>query len=126
MTKSAPKLDLVFHALGDATRRAILEMASERPVSISQLAGPLNITLAAVVQHVQVLEEAGLMRTEKVGRVRSCRIDPKGLAFARQWLDDRCSLWERRLDRLGRLFAEDDAGAQRRPRRPKHASPKGS
>jgi DNA-binding transcriptional ArsR family regulator len=82
-------------------------MASERPVSISQLAEPLNITLAAIVQHVQVLEEAGLMRTEKLGRVRSCRIDPKGLARARKWLDDRRSLWERRLDKLGRLLAEE-------------------
>jgi DNA-binding transcriptional ArsR family regulator len=125
MTKSAIKLDLVFHALGDATRRAILEMASERPVSISQLAEPLDVTLAAVVQHVQVLEEAGLMRTEKVGRVRSCRIDPKGLALARKWLDDRRPLWERRLDRLGQLFAEEDASAQR-PRRAKRNPPESS
>jgi len=126
MTKSAIKLDLVFHALGDATRRAILEMASERPISVSQLAEPLEVTLAAVVQHVQVLEEAGLLRTEKVGRVRSCRIDPKGLALARKWLDDRRSLWERRLDRLGQLFAEENASGQPRPRRPKHNSPKSS
>lgn len=126
MTKSAPKLDLVFHALGDATRRAILEMASERPVSISQLAEPLDVTLAAVVQHVAVLEEAGLLRSEKVGRVRSCRIDPKGLAVARKWLDDRRSLWERRLDRLGQLFAEEDAGAQRGPHCARQKSPKSS
>jgi len=126
MTKSAIKLDLVFHALGDGTRRTILEMASERPVSISRLAEPLDVTLAAVVQHVQVLEEAGLMRTEKVGRVRSCRIDPKGLALARKWLDDRRSLWERRLDRLGQLLAEEDASARHRPRRPKHTPPESS
>jgi len=99
------KTDLVFHALGDATRRAILEMTSERPVSISQLADPLGITLAAVIQHVQVLEEAGLVRSEKVGRVRSCRVDPAGLDVARSWLDDRRSLWERRLDVLGEMLA---------------------
>ena len=101
MPSQKKTLELVFHALDDATRRTMLEMVSERPVSVSQLAEPLKITLAAVVQHVQVLEEAGLVRTEKVGRVRSCRIDPKGIALARQWLDERRSTWERRLDRLG-------------------------
>lgn len=101
------KTDFVFHALGDPTRRAILEMVTERPVSISQLAEPLAITLAAVVQHVQVLEEAGLVRTEKVGRVRSCRIDPRGFEEARQWLDGRRSEWERRLDRLGDMLKEE-------------------
>lgn len=106
---SAKKLALIFHALDDPTRRAILETVSERPVSISQLAEPLEITLAAVVQHVQVLEEAGLVRTEKVGRVRSCRVDPKGIALARQWLDDRRSTWERRLDRLGDVVDGSDA-----------------
>lgn len=104
---SKNQLDLVFHALGDATRRAILEMTSERPVPLSQLAAPLGISLAAVVQHVQVLEEAGLVRTEKVGRVRSARIDPAGLAVARAWLDERRSLWERRLDRLGDVLGEE-------------------
>jgi DNA-binding transcriptional ArsR family regulator len=107
MMSQRTKTDLVFHALGDPTRRAILEMVTERPVSISQLAEPLSITLAAVVQHVQVLEEVGLVRTEKVGRVRSCRIDPKGIAVARQWLDDRRSEWERRLDRLGDILKEE-------------------
>lgn len=100
------KLDLVFQALGDPTRRAILEMVSERPVSLSQLAEPLEISLAAVVQQVQLLEEAGLVRTEKVGRVRSCRIDPKGVALAAAWLEERRSLWERRLDRLGNVLKE--------------------
>jgi DNA-binding transcriptional ArsR family regulator len=101
---SVPSIDLVFRALGDPTRRAILEMVSERPVSISQLAEPLQVSLAAIVQHVQLLEEAGLVRTEKVGRVRSARIDPKGIALARDWLDERGSLWERRLDALGEVL----------------------
>lgn len=100
------KLDLVFQALGDPTRRAILEMVSERPVSLSQLAEPLEISLAAVVQQVQLLEDAGLVRTEKIGRVRSCRIDPKGVALAVAWLEERRSLWERRLDRLGNVLKE--------------------
>jgi DNA-binding transcriptional ArsR family regulator len=95
------KVDRVFHALGDPTRRAILEKLSQGPVSVSRLAEPLQLTLAAVVQHLQVLEESGLVHTEKVGRVRTCRIEPKGLSVAKRWLDDRRTLWERRFDRLG-------------------------
>ena len=99
-------VDRVFQALGDATRRAILETLSGGPVSVSRLAEPLGMTLAAVVQHVQVLEDSGLVRTEKVGRVRTCRIEPGGLQVARQWIDDRRTMWERNLDRLGDLLAE--------------------
>src|SRR5262245_19256596 len=101
-------IDLVFHALGDPTRRAIVEKLSEGPISVSQLAEPLNITLAAVVQHLQVLEESGLAHTEKVGRVRTCRIEPAGLTAAAQWLADRRLTWERRFDRLGDLLDEPD------------------
>jgi len=96
----------VFHALGDPTRRAILEHLGDGPVSVSRLAEPLGLTLAAIVQHLQVLEESGLVKTEKTGRVRTCRIDPKGFAVAKRWIDDRRSLWERRLDRLGGLLQE--------------------
>jgi DNA-binding transcriptional ArsR family regulator len=96
----------VFHALGDPTRRAILEALSERPASISRLAEPLGLTLAAVVQHIQLLEEAGLVESEKVGRVRVCKIDPKGVAVASGWLEARRSAWERRLDRLGQILDE--------------------
>jgi DNA-binding transcriptional ArsR family regulator len=96
----------VFHALGDPTRRLILEKLSAGPVSVSHLAAPLNITLAAVVQHLQVLEDSGLVHTEKVGRVRTCRIDSAGLSVAEQWLADRRSLWEKRLDRLGDVLDE--------------------
>jgi len=95
----------VFHALGDPTRRSILEMLSAGPVSVSHLATPLAMTLAAVVQHLQILEESGLVRTEKIGRVRTCRIDPAGFAVAQQWIVDRRSIWEKRLDRLGDLLA---------------------
>ncbi len=98
----------VFHALGDPTRRIIMEKLTAGPVSVSQLATPLNITLAAVVQHLQVLEESGLVRTEKTGRVRTCRIDPAGLSVAEQWIADRRSIWEKRFDRLGNLLSESD------------------
>ena len=98
----------VFHALGDPTRRVILEALTAGPISVSQLATPLKMTLAAVVQHLQVLEESGLVRTEKSGRVRTCSLDPAGFALAQQWIADRRSPWEKRLDRLGDLLAEPD------------------
>lgn len=100
--------DRVFHALGDATRRAILEKLSQGPVSVSTLAGPLDMTLAAVVQHLQILEESQLVRTEKVGRVRTCQIEPKGFALVEKWINDRRVLWVRRFDRLGDILAEPD------------------
>lgn len=105
MADDKAKIDRVFHALGDPTRRQILERLSAGPVSVSHLATPLKITLAAVVQHLQLLEESGLVRTEKLGRVRTCRIDPAGLAVAQQWIADRRSTLEKRLDRLGDLLA---------------------
>ena len=105
---SQAAIDRVFHALGDPTRRAMIEKLSEGPISVSRLAKPLNITLAAVAQHLQVLERSGLVRTAKAGRVRTCRMDAKGLSVAERWLNDRRSLWERRLDRLGQMLAEPD------------------
>jgi DNA-binding transcriptional ArsR family regulator len=101
-------VDRVFHALGDPTRRAMIERLSEGPVTVSRLAKPLDITLAAVVQHLQILEKSGLVRTEKVGRVRTCRIEPKGFSVVERWIADRRSLWEARFDRLGKLLAEPD------------------
>lgn len=101
-------IDRVFHALGDPTRRAIVEKLSEGPISVSRLAEPLAITLAAVVQHLQVLEESGLVNTKKIGRVRTCSIEPSGLSAAEQWIGDRRSTWERRFDLLGDLLAEPD------------------
>jgi DNA-binding transcriptional ArsR family regulator len=108
MASQKAKVDRVFHALGDPTRRAILEKLGKGPVSVSQLAEPFQLTLAAVVQHLQILEESELVRTEKVGRVRTCRIEPKGFAVARQWIDDRRTLWEQRFNRLGDLLAEEE------------------
>ena len=108
MNRKKLRIDRVFRALGDSTRRAIVEKLSKGPISVSQLAEPLHITLAAVVQHVQVLEESGLVQTEKAGRVRTCRLEPAGLSMAERWIGDRRSMWERRLDRLGELLAEPD------------------
>jgi len=104
MSDRKPDIDRIFHALGDPTRRAMVERLSTGPVSVSQLAEPFNMTLAAVVQHLQILEESGIVRTEKIGRVRTCRVDPKGLDAVQQWLEARRSPWEKRLDRLGDLL----------------------
>lgn len=108
MPNQRASINRVFHALGDPTRRAIVEKLSEGPISVSRLAVPLDMTLAAVIQHLQVLEKSGLVHTEKVGRVRTCRIEPSGLSVAEQWIEDRRSLWEKRFDRLGELLAEPD------------------
>jgi DNA-binding transcriptional ArsR family regulator len=108
MLNQATRVSRVFHALGDPTRRAIVEKLSYGPASVSSLAGPLAITVAAVVQHLQVLEDSGLVRTRKVGRVRTCHMEPAGLSVAERWIASRRSLWERRLDRLGDLLAEPD------------------
>jgi DNA-binding transcriptional ArsR family regulator len=107
------EIDRVFHALGDATRRAMLERlsmaAGSAPMSVSHLAEPFKMTLAAVVQHLQILEEADLVRTEKVGRVRTCRIEARGLRLGLEWLEARRPEWDRKLDRLGLFLLEDEA-----------------
>ncbi len=108
MRKKKPDIGRVFHALGDPTRRAIMERLSPGPMSVSRLAEPLAMTLAAVVQHLQMLEECGLVQTEKLGRVRTCRIEPAGLDVVEQWVRDRRSAWEHRLDRLGDFLAEPE------------------
>jgi DNA-binding transcriptional ArsR family regulator len=98
----------VVHALGDPTRRAIVERLSHGTLSVSQLAQPLGVTLAAVVQHLQVLERSGLIQTEKVGRVRTCGLQPGGLSAAEDWISGRRATWERSLDRLAELLADDE------------------
>ena len=98
----------VLDALGDPTRRSIVERLGQRPHSVSELAGPLKLTLTAVSQHLQVLEDSGLAATEKIGRVRTCRIERKGFAVLEQWISYQRAMWERSLDRLGDLLEEED------------------
>lgn len=94
------QLDAIFQALSDPTRRAIVERLAGGPASVSELARPLPMTLAAVVQHLQVLESAGLIASAKVGRVRTCHLEPGALRGAEAWLGEQRTDWERRLDRL--------------------------
>jgi len=91
----------MFQALADPTRRRMVERLSRGPASVSELAEPFQMSLPAVVQHLQVLEQSGLVTTEKVGRVRTCTIDTGALSMAEKWINDRRIGWERRLDRLG-------------------------
>lgn len=111
-----PKLDLVFQALADPSRRDMVERLSRGPVSVSELARPFDMSLPAVLQHLQVLEASGLVSSEKTGRVRMCRVEPKVLETAEGWFAKRRAVWERRLDRLGDFLAEEDA-VRRTPRR---------
>jgi DNA-binding transcriptional ArsR family regulator len=126
MAAKSLSIDRIFHALGDPTRRAIVERLSQRPMSVSQLAGPLSITLAAVVQHLQILENSGLIRTEKLGRVRTCSIAPAGIALGHQWFSDRRSTWEHQLDRLGSFLSELDETSSEPSRRDHSPSPQPS
>ena len=106
-------LDSTYQALADPTRRAIVERLTRGPASVSELARPLPMSLPAVVQHLAVLQTSGLVRSEKVGRVRTCRIEPRALGMAEQWIAERRAEWESRLDRLGDyLEATKAEGAQ--------------
>jgi len=102
-----PDVNRILQALGDPTRRAIVDRLSQGPLSVSTLAQPFDMSLTAVVQHLQVLEECGLVHTEKVGRVRTCGLDPAGFDALDGWIRAHRSAWERRLDRLGELLEEE-------------------
>jgi DNA-binding transcriptional ArsR family regulator len=108
MLNQQPNLDLMFQALADPTRRMIVDRLSRGPASVSDLARPFDMSLPAVVQHLQMLEQSGLVKTEKLGRVRTCTLDSGALSLAEKWLNDRRIGWERRLDRLGDFLALDD------------------
>jgi DNA-binding transcriptional ArsR family regulator len=99
-------VDLLFAALADPSRRQMVDRLTRGPASVSELARPLAMSLPAVVQHLHVLEHSGLVRSEKVGRVRTCRIEPAGLRLAEDWVTERRRSWEERLDRLGEYLAE--------------------
>ncbi|MBI3708066.1 MAG: helix-turn-helix transcriptional regulator [Proteobacteria bacterium] len=116
MLQHSPPLDLMFQALADPARRAMVERLCRGPASVSELAKPHSMSLSAVVQHLQVLQASGLVRSQKAGRVRTCRIEPKALRTAEQWIAERRTSWERRLDRLGQFLAahqdEPDHGSK--------------
>lgn len=105
---SAAKIDAILHALGDPTRRAMVERLSHGPMSVSKLAEPLDVTLTAVGQHLKVLKKGALVKTEKSGRVRICMLDPSGFQMLRQWIDDQRPALEKKLDRLGEILNEED------------------
>jgi DNA-binding transcriptional ArsR family regulator len=107
MLNKAVQVDPLFHALADPTRRGLVERLTRGPVSVSELARPLAMTLSAVVQHLTVLEESGLIRSEKIGRVRTCTIEPAALRTAEDWIAERRAAWERRLDRLADYLGEE-------------------
>ncbi|WP_247569001.1 ArsR/SmtB family transcription factor [Ralstonia solanacearum] len=98
-------LDLTFQALADASRRSMLAQLARGPASVSELARPLGMSLPAVMQHLAVLEHSGLVRSEKAGRVRTCRIEPQALSLAEQWINQRRIEWEHHFDRLGSYLA---------------------
>ena len=101
------QLDKTFAALADPARRAIVERLVEGPASVSELARPLPMSLPAVMLHLKVLEESGLVTSHKAGRVRTCRIEPQMLARAEHWVSERRAMWERNLDRLGQFLDEE-------------------
>jgi DNA-binding transcriptional ArsR family regulator len=101
------RLDHRFQALADPGRRAMVERLAAGPASVSELAAPLPISLAAVMQHLKLLEESGLVTSRKQGRVRTCRIEPAALAQVERWVAERRALWEQSLGRLGQLLGED-------------------
>jgi DNA-binding transcriptional ArsR family regulator len=111
-------LDRTFHALSDPTRRAMVQRLARGPASVSELAKPLSISLPAVMQHLQVLEASGVVRSQKTGRVRTCSVEPKMLTLAERWIAERRELWERRLDRLGQYLEEtrDEDQAEGEPK----------
>jgi DNA-binding transcriptional ArsR family regulator len=101
MPNQSHSLDLMFQALADPARRSMVDRLCQGPASVKELAEPLSMALPSVLQHLQMLEASGLVRSEKNGRVRTCRIEPQALRSAEAWINDRRTLWERRLDRLG-------------------------
>jgi DNA-binding transcriptional ArsR family regulator len=106
MLNQLPSLDLTFQALADPTRRAMIERLARSPASVSELAKPFDMSLPAVLQHLAVLESSGLVVSEKIGRVRTCRIEAQALSLAEQWINARRTEWAVRLDRLGAYLEE--------------------
>jgi DNA-binding transcriptional ArsR family regulator len=112
-----PELDQAFHALADSNRRAIVAQLTGGAASVSELAAPLDVSLPTVLQHLDVLQRSGIVRSEKVGRVRTCRLEPGPMRAVEGWLAEHRTVWERRLDRLGDVL--DDAFPDREGTRSK-------
>lgn len=108
MIKYQPNLDKLFHALADGQRRAIIDHLSKGPSTVSDLAAPLEISLPAVMQHLAVLEGAGLLNSEKRGRVRTCALAPGALTEVEGWISARRKMVEARLDRLGQFLDQQE------------------
>lgn len=106
MLYQRPALDLMFHALADPSRRLMLERLTSGPATVSDLARPFSMSLPAVVQHLKVLEASGLVASQKVGRVRTCHVESGALRTVEQWISERRTTWEHRLDRLGEILTE--------------------
>jgi DNA-binding transcriptional ArsR family regulator len=115
MVKYSGGLDQVFQALADPTRRAIVERLIGSPAAVSELARPADMSLPAVMQHIRVLESCGVVCSDKVGRVRTCRVEPGALREAEDWLTGQRAAWEQRLDRLGD-YLQEDSGPTGTPR----------
>ena len=117
MPNKTTSLDSIFHALADPTRRSVIERLSSGPASVSELAQPFAMALPSFLQHLRVLEESGLLRSVKVGRVRTCQIEPQALEITEEWLAEQRTLWERRLDQLDNylrdLYRGDQSGSPR-------------
>jgi DNA-binding transcriptional ArsR family regulator len=112
-----PRLDIVFHALGDATRRQMLRELTGGERTVGQLAEPFAMSLAAASKHIKVLENAGLVRREVRGRTHLCRLEPGPLASAHEWLTFYERFWTDRLALLERLLRQEDAGTSRTPKK---------
>jgi len=112
MANSNPSLDGVFHALADPTRRAVLARLGQGPATVKELGQPFRMALPSFMKHLTVLEDSGLIATQKVGRVRTCRIKPRRLAAAEAWLVEQRTLWEERTDRMVRFVEEQHASEQ--------------
>ena|SRR5215471_11879975 len=106
MSAATAQLDRVFRALADPTRRAVVDRLARGEAPVSELAKPFDMALPSFLQHLDVLEDAGLVASKKTGRVRMCRATPEPLALAQDWLAVRRAFWERRLDRLDRFLLE--------------------
>lgn len=112
MPATTDPLDQTFHALADPSRRSIVARLSRGPASVSELAAPLPISLPAVVQHLEVLQRCGLVSSEKVGRVRTCRLEAAPMRSVEGWIAAHRAAWEERLDRLGEVLAEEFGGGE--------------